>query len=330
MRIGWIGFHAEGVLALEAAVRAGYDVVGVISLRPERAALRSAAVDYAAVCRRLGVPVHFVKNINDPDSVEHLHGMHLDLGIVLGWSQILRSEALRSARLGMVGAHASLLPHNRGSAPVNWAIIRGEATTGNSLMWLSEGVDEGHLIDQRSFPITPYDTCATVYEKVAASNREMVLALLEQLRLGQRPGRPQPETDEPLLPRRRPADGTIDWSRSAGEVYDFIRALTRPYPGACGWLGGEKLKIWQAAVLPTPARGMFAAGTVIGAARSPEPRACGQVVACGDGSLLVLEVERDDDNAVLRGSALAELNWQGLVWQPPRVEEKQKVQGHAA
>src|SRR5437667_9768196 len=104
----------------------------------------------------------------------------------------------------MIGAHASLLPGNRGSAPINWALIRGEHTSGNSLIWLAESVDGGDLIDQTEFPITPYDTCASLYDRFAASNRDMILRVLPRLLPGERPGSPHPPPRGPLLPRRLP------------------------------------------------------------------------------------------------------------------------------
>src|SRR5437764_15260402 len=92
----------------------------------------------------------------------------------------------------MIGAHASHLPGYRGSAPVNWALIKGETETGNSLIWLAEGVDRGAVIDQVAFSITPYDTVASLYDRVAASNRVMLLRLLPRRLAARRPARPRP------------------------------------------------------------------------------------------------------------------------------------------
>jgi methionyl-tRNA formyltransferase len=219
---------------------------------------------------------------------------------------------MRLARLGLIGAHASFLPHNRGSAPINWAIIRGEQETGNTLMWLAEGVDEGDIIAQRAFPITPYDTCATLYARVAATNREMLLEVLPQLMAGERPGRPQERGDEPILPRRRPADGRITWDSPAETVYDFVRALARPYPGAFSSLDGKRWWIWEAALLPDGAAVSGAPGEVLGPVISPAPSACGQLVACGSGggAVIVLEVE-DAAGMRLRGQALSQQQWTG-------------------
>jgi methionyl-tRNA formyltransferase len=315
-RYAWIGAHAEGLAALDALLDAGAPIVAVFTLTPERAARRSGSVDYRAVCARHGVPLIPTTNVNDADTVRRLEDLDLDLLFVIGWSQILRPAALRAARFGAIGAHASLLPANRGSAPVNWAIIRGERRGGNSLIWLADDVDAGAVIDQTEFCITPYDTCATVYAKVTESNREMLLRVLPRLLAGERPGRPQPATAEPVLPRRRPADGAIDWRREGRAVYDFVRALTRPYPGAFGHLDGRRWTVWQAALLPPPLTNGAVPGQVIGPVISPEPAACGLAVQCHGGGVVLLEVE-NDDGVVLRGPALAEQPWTGKQWSLP-------------
>lgn len=313
MKIGWIGFHQEGLLAFQAVLNAGFTIEAVFTLKDEDAARRSGAADYEPLCFEYDVPLYKVKNINSDDAAQLLGELHLDFIVVLGWSQILRPRVLRLARIGIAGAHASLLPRNRGRAPVNWALIKGETETGNTLMWLAEGVDSGQIIDQTVIPISPYDTCATIYEQVALSNRDMLLRLLHQLEAGERPGRPQPATDEPLLPARKPEDGLINWEAPAGDVYNFVRALTRPYPGAFSHLNGRRWTVWQCALLPGRYRQALP-GQVIGAVISPEAAACGQVVACGDGAVLLLEVEGEGGEC-LNGYRLCEQPWQGEVWQ---------------
>ncbi len=307
LRIGWVGFHQEGIRALRSVLRVGYQVRGVVTLTESLRGKRSAAANYETICRQYGVPLRAVEHINHPESVAWLQALNPDILFVIGWSQILSAEVLSIPRLGAIGAHASLLPHNRGSAPVNWALIRGETTTGNSLIWLAEGVDEGDVIDQTTISIDPYATCETVYKKVATSNARMILRLLPELARGLRPGNPQAPGDDPVLPRRRPQDGGIDWSRPASEVYDFIRALTRPYPGAFSGLEGETMTCWKAALLPTEAA-LGEPGAVIGPVYSPVKTACGQLVACGRGAVVVLEVEKRGGR-VLRGPTLSNQNW---------------------
>lgn len=313
LRLGWIGFHAEGVPALEALVAHRVPIAAVITLSPPMAAKRSAAADYVSVCRRFNLPLYQVEDVNAEETVALLRSLSLDLVFVLGWSQILRPDTLRTARLGMIGAHASLLPHNRGSAPINWALIGGETEGGNTLIWLAESVDAGEIIDQTRFPISPYDTCATLYDRVAASNREMILRVLPQLLAGEHVGRAQPVTGEPVLPRRRPADGKIDWSRHSDTLYNFVRALTRPYPGAFSWLLGRRWTIWQAALVPGIPHPTARVGEVLGPVLSPIETACGQLVACGGGTLLLLELEADDGE-ILKGRRLSDQDWTGQVW----------------
>jgi methionyl-tRNA formyltransferase len=313
VRFAWVGVHAEGIPALDALLTEGVPIVGVLTLRPDLAIKRSARGEYEPLCARHGVPLYHIANINEPEALGILKLLEPDVAIVVGWHHVVRSEALRLARIGMIGAHASLLPHNRGSAPINWAVIRGERETGNTLYWMAEGGDAGDIIAQTAFPITPYDTCATLYEKVAESNKSMLLRVVPRLMAGERPGQPQPPTDEPVLPRRRPADGCIDWDRPSRTVYDFIRALTRPYPGAFSSLGGRRWYIWEAALPPT-GTGTGAPGTVLGPIVSPDEHACGQLVACGDGAVTVLAVS-NDDGAELRGPALSDQPWRCLRWQ---------------
>jgi methionyl-tRNA formyltransferase len=314
LRIGWIGFHVEGQSALAALLENGVRVEALLTLREAELAKRSGAGSYDEICARYSVPIHKIRHVNDPETVALLKSLNLDVAFVIGWSQIVGAEAMRAARLGMIGAHASMLPHNRGSAPVNWAIIRGETRGGNSLIWLNEAVDEGEIIDQTPFPITPYDTCATIYEKVGQSNRDMILRLIPRLMDGERPSRRQGPTDEPVLPRRRPEHGLIDWRAGGLQVYNFIRALTRPYPGAFSWLDGRRYMIWEAALLPGDAYPGLPAGRVLGPAISPEPgAACGQTVACGKGAVIVLEVQCDD-GAILKGVKLSQQTWEGKTW----------------
>lgn len=308
MRIGWVGFHEEGMLALEALLKRG-GLVGVITLKQDKAAKRSAAADVEGLCRAAEVPVHLVDHIDDADAVAVMKSWQADVIFVIGWSQILGEEALSQAKIGTIGAHASKLPHNRGSAPINWAIINGESETGNSLMWLAADVDNGDLIDQMSFPISTYDTCATLYQRVAETNRDMILRSLERFEAGDFPRQPQEETGEPILPRRRPRDGKMDWTQTAEQLYAFVRALARPYPGAFTRLDGTPEKrgkkhiVWNTALIDMSVPTEAAPGTVVGHLHSPIPEACGLLVACGKGVLAVLEVETKD-GIILSGPEL--------------------------
>jgi methionyl-tRNA formyltransferase len=311
MRIGWIGQHREGLPALRALLERGIPVEAAISLRPAAAQRTSGRADYRPVCRRFGLRLYEVDSVNDITTIELLRHLDLDLVFVIGWTQLVRPDVLRLARVGMIGAHASLLPADRGRAPINWALIHGAAVTGNTLFWLTERADAGDIIDQTSIPIGPYDTCESLYRLVAASNREMILRALPLLLEGQRPGRPQVLTGAPPLPARRPEDGWLDWTRSSHDVYNFVRALTRPYPGAFTASDADgRFTIWRCALLPDAAGVRGAPGEALGPVISPSEQACGQLIACGEGAIVILEIERPDGD-VIRGHALSDLRWTG-------------------
>ena len=307
VKLGWIGIHEEGIPALDAVCSAGYQVQGVMTLAKAAAADRAGSACYADICRPYHLPVYEVNHVNEDSSLEILRAWDCDVLVVLGWGQILSPEVLRLPKIGAVGAHASLLPRNPGSAPVSRAIINGESQTGNSLIWLMPDVDAGDVIDQRSFPISSYDTCRTIYDAVAESNRDMLLSVLPKLADGIIPGVAQPGSDAAFLPRRGPRDGKIDWQNSTSQIYNLIRAVTRPYPGATTEFRGQTFKIWTAAAMPEFNTGL-APGTVIGPVRSPRAESCGQLIATSDGAILILEAE-NGVGRVIGGRELCEQNW---------------------
>lgn len=315
MRFAWVGFHAEGLPALDGLLEAGAPIAAVLTLEPALAGRRSTYADYRALCERFDVPLLPIGGINEPRALQILARLEADVGFVIGWPQTVRAAALRTVRVGLIGAHAGRLPRFRGSAPLHWAIIKGEPEAGNTLLWLAERPLGGDIIDQTAIPITPYDTTATLFAAVARTTREMLLRLLPRLLAGERPGTPQPPTSEPaLLPRRRAADGRIRWGGSGRAVYDFIRALTHPYPGAFSRLDGRSWRIWKAALPPREAvPPETPPGQIVGPVMSPVGEACGTLVACGEGGVILLEVEAED-GTVLSGAALSQAPWTGKRW----------------
>jgi methionyl-tRNA formyltransferase len=282
----FVGAVHEAMPALTALVDCGAQVVGVFTLSDRMAARTAGFVDLREPARRHGVPVFLTENLNADDVVERIHTLRPDLLVVVGWTRLLSDALLALPGRGCVGFHASLLPRHRGRAPVNWAILRGEPETGNTMMYLAAGVDTGDIIDQRVIPIEEEDTCGTVYEKVGAAGAEMLTAHLAGLLAGTAPRRPQVHGGADLLPKRTPAMGITDWSRPARAVHDWIRALTHPYPGAFTSLEGRKLYLWRSR---TPAEGGPAGepGELLGIE--------GDALRVGtlSGSLLVTEVQEE-------------------------------------
>ena len=158
----------------------------------------------------------------------------------------MKTALLRTPKIACLGFHASLLPKYRGRAPVNWAIINGESETGNTMITLEPEADTGDIVAQRKIAISDDDDCRTIYEKVGQTEIDMLDDVLPMIRRGILPRKKQDDSKASVMPKRRPEDGIIDWRRSTREIFNWVRALTEPYPGAFSLLNGEKVWIWTA------------------------------------------------------------------------------------
>ena len=245
-RVLFVGAVQEGRRCLDALIARSERFAGIVTLEDALARSTSGAVPFDDVARQQGIPLIKVANLNAPGSIAKVRELAPDLILVIGWTRLLGPELLSMPRLGCVGFHASLLPAYRGRAPVNWAIINGETETGNTMFYLDEGVDTGDIIAQRRIPITKQDTCATLYEKVSDAAIEMLAENFELLKQGRAPRWRQDHEKATVMKKRRPEDGLIDWTRTSGQLHDWVRALTHPYPGAFTGFDDRRLFIWRA------------------------------------------------------------------------------------
>lgn len=245
LEIVFIGCVAEGRRSLQTLLDMGERVAAIFTLEPERARTVAGSVPWEDLAERYHIPLHYVRNVNDPESVELIRRIAPDVVFCVGWTQLLRPPILETPRIGCIGFHASLLPRYRGRAPVNWAIIHGEKETGNTMILLDDGVDTGDIIAQRRFPVLDDDTCGTLYENVARSEEEMLREVMPLIHFGQLPRKPQDHAQATVMPRRRPEDGRIDWYRTTRQLHDWVRALTHPYPGAFTSVRGKRVWVWK-------------------------------------------------------------------------------------
>ena len=174
LSIVFVGCVREGYVSLEHLLRRGERVRCIFTLEDDLAARVSGAMSFDDLAARHAVPLVKVRSINEAPHVDRIRALAPDLVLVIGWTQLVKAPLLAIPRHGCIGFHASLLPRYRGRAPVNWAIIRGETMTGNTMMLLEEGVDTGDIIAQREIPIGFEDTCATIYQRVAESECDML------------------------------------------------------------------------------------------------------------------------------------------------------------
>lgn len=304
LKIVWVGFHEEGDLCIEKLYQNGFSVAALITLDEEASAKRSGVYDYSEVAKKYQIPLYRVTHINNADSLDIIKKHQPDLMFVIGWSQILSEEVL-GAVPSVVGTHASKLPHNRGSAPINWAIINGETSTGNTLIELAPGVDTGDILAQREFDISDYDSCKSLYRKVASTNAEMILELCESFLSGNVKRTKQDLGVGNLLPRRKPEHGKITWSDNAKVIYNFIRAQTRPYPGAFSYIAGKKCTIWKCSWSSAFEQDTLYEPGVIGhAVVSFDQENCGVAVGCSEGYIVIHEIQVDSE--VLKGAELVD------------------------
>jgi methionyl-tRNA formyltransferase len=253
--IVFIGCVMEGRRTLEGLLERGEHISAVFTFEPAKAANISGAARWDDITAAHGIPLHHVRSINDAEPLALIRQLAPDVVFCVGWTQLLGAELLAIPRLGCLGFHASLLPHYRGRAPVNWAIINGETITGNTLMMLDEGVDTGDIVAQRAIAIDDDDTCGTVYDKVADTELSMLDEVLPLIHVGLMPRRRQDDARATVFGRRRPEDGRIKWARTTRELHDWTRALTHPYPGAFTTIAGARTWVWAAHPAAVPAPG---------------------------------------------------------------------------
>lgn len=160
------------------------------------------------------------------------------------------AEALKIPRLGAYNVHGSLLPKYRGRACVNWAVLNGETETGATLHAMTGLADRGDIVDREKVAILYEDTSLDVFLKVAAAARAIVSRSLAAIEAGNVRLEPQDEAQATKCGRRTPEDGLIDWNKSAEDIYNMVRALTRPFPGAFTEADGKKMYIWKARAVP--------------------------------------------------------------------------------
>ena len=282
MRTVWVSFDTIGRDCLVTAAGVGANIVGMVTLPGPVDPDRSGQCSFVEVGSSVGAVVIESVDINAPETVAAVAALQPELLFVIGWSQLLREPILALAPRGAFGMHPTLLPRHRGRAPIPWAILSGLATTGVTLFEIPDAhADSGAIVGQVEVTIAPDETATTLFERLAAAHVELIRTLVPRILDGTAPRLPQDERRSSAWPKRTPADGIIDWETRAPYLYDWVRAQTRPYPGAFTFLGDEKVVVWSA----RPVDGALAAvpGTVV------EQRSEGPVVACGGGGALLLD-----------------------------------------
>jgi len=199
--------------------------------------------DFSGLAEKYNIPLIYVEG-KMSSYKERIEELKPDFLLVIGWYYMIPKSIRELAPLGCAGIHGSLLPKYRGGAPLVWAIINGEEEAGISFFYFDDGVDDGDLIAQIKFPITYEDTIADILRKTNEATLEAVEKYIPLISESTAPRVKQDHTKATYVPQRKPDDGEIDLTKTAGELYNFIRAQSSPYPGAfIKTVDGKKLII---------------------------------------------------------------------------------------
>ncbi len=285
MRLAFAGTPDFAVPALDALLRHGFDVCAVFT-QPDRPAGRGRARRESPVKQRalaLGLPVHQPESFRATAVEAQLAALRLDALVVVAFGQILPAGVLAVPRLGCINIHASLLPRWRGAAPIQRALLAGDAHTGISIMRMDAGLDTGPVLAARALAIDPKDTGGSLHDRLAALGAVLICETLARLQSGAVTATPQPADGVTYAAKIDKSECAIDWRQDAAAIERRVRAFN-PWPVAETRLDGAQLRIWEAhcvAAAPSP----VAPGTILAAGDD------GIDVACGRGALRLTRVQ---------------------------------------
>ena len=280
MRLIFAGTPEFAALALQAIVAAGHDVTLVLT-QPDRPAGRGMALQPSPVKKLAldkGIEVFQPLTLKDAEAQAKIAATGAEVMVVAAYGLILPQAVLDLPRFGCLNIHASLLPRWRGAAPIQRALLAGDAETGVCIMQMEAGLDTGPVLLSEAFAIVPNDTSATLHDRLAALGARLVVAALGKLPL---PATPQALEGVTYAQKIGKAEAQIDWSQSAIELDRHIRAFN-PFPGAQAQFGGQTVKLWRA----TPVEGSGEKGQILQVDRNRV------IVACGSGALAVSELQK--------------------------------------
>ena len=301
MRIAFLGTPDFAVPALAELAAAGHDIVAVYAQPPaprgRGQAVRPSPVQ--AFAETLGLQVRTPASMRDADAIAAFQALDLDAAVVVAYGQILPAEVLDAPRLGAFNLHGSLLPRWRGAAPIQRAVMAGDAVTGVQVMRMTEGLDEGPVLLSETVRIGPLDTAGTLHDRLSGIGAHLLPRALAALERGAARETPQPAEGLTYAKKIKPEEARIDWRRSAAEVDRQIRGLS-PFPGAWFEAPSDKGPVRVKALLSRLGEGEGGPGMVLDDQL---------LIACGSGAVRLLTVQREgrsaqDAETFLRGFAL--------------------------
>lgn len=246
MKVVFMGTPDFAVPTLEAIFNSGHQIPLVIS-QADKAKGRGKKVQYTPVKERaleLGLNVYQPDNINSSESIEIIKNVNPDIIVVVAYGQILKESILNLPRLGCINVHASLLPKYRGAAPINWAIINGEKTTGVTTMFMEKGLDSGDMLLKRETEILNGETAGQLHDRLMELGAELLVETIAGLERGSISRIPQDHEKATYAPMMSKELGKINWNEKAINIQNLVRG-TQPWPGAFTTYKENNIKILE-------------------------------------------------------------------------------------
>lgn len=288
-------YHDIGCAGIEALLSAGYEIAAVFT-HADDPRENNFYGSVAQLCARNGIPVHAPEDANHPLWIERIAKLNPDYIFSFYYRNLLSEALLATAGKGAFNLHGSLLPKYRGRAPANWVLVNGETETGVTLHRMVKRADAGAILAQQKVSIDRTDTGLSLHAKLRDAAAALLRDALPQLAQGKLAETAQDESQATYFGRRTAADGKLDWKQPAETLFNLVRAVTQPYPGAFCAVGEHKLIVWQAEVVK--GNEGLAPGRVI----SVSPLR----IACGEDSLVIRFGQRNENGLYLAGPALAD------------------------
>ncbi|ELQ19144.1 bifunctional UDP-glucuronic acid decarboxylase/UDP-4-amino-4-deoxy-L-arabinose formyltransferase [Pseudomonas fluorescens BRIP34879] len=288
-------YHDIGCAGIEALLSAGYEIAAVFT-HADDPKENNFYGSVAQLCARNGIPVHAPEDANHPLWIERIAKLNPDYIFSFYYRNLLSEALLATAKNGAFNLHGSLLPKYRGRAPANWVLVNGETETGVTLHRMVKRADAGAILAQQKVTIDRSDTGLTLHAKLRDAATSLLRDALPQLVQGKLTETAQDESQATCFGRRTAADGKLDWKKPAEQLFNLVRAVTQPYPGAFCAVGEHKLIVWQAEVIQ--GNEGLAPGRVI----SVNPLR----IACGQDSLVIKFGQRNATGLYLAGPSLAD------------------------
>ena len=278
MKIIVLGYHNVGCGCLEILAERKENILAVFTHRddPDENVFFDSM---AKVATSFDIPCYMPDNINSPEYVSLIKELSPDIIFSFYYRNLVSREILDIPRLGAINLHGSLLPKYRGRCPVNWVLVNGEKETGVTLHYMIEKPDEGDIIAQKRITISFNDTAYSLLKKIEKAAVVLLANTWPLIKEGKNDRIPQDPLSSSYFGGRKPDDGKIDWKSNNTKIYNLVRAVTHPWPGAFCFFRGQKLFIWECK--PIDISGHNVPGNLISFDRD------GIIVTTGNGALLL-------------------------------------------